>query len=173
MTDPAGPGLGIAVRGVLDALEAFDADADFPEIRGRGVLGAVQLQGLTILDKLAAPEMASTYASLGLEMNFAAAAAALTGEEPGALTCLGLAISAPSADLVSTALAELGTAVLSGAHPIARGWSISSWLVAHASGLAVDRVTFDGRTWTMDSGTWSQTGPPDDVLSRHQAHSAA
>jgi hypothetical protein len=102
-----------------------------------------------------------------------AAAAALTGEEPRALTCLGLAISAPSADLVSTALAELGTAVLSGAHPIARGWSISSWLVAHASGLAVDRVTFDGRTWTMDSGTWSQTGPADGVLSLHQARSAA
>lgn len=84
-----------------------------------------------------------------------------------------MAISAPSADLVSTALAELSTAVLSGAHPIARGWSITSWIVAPASGLAVDRVTFDGRTWTMDSGTWSQTGPADGVLSLHQARSAA
>ncbi|MCA1693941.1 MAG: hypothetical protein LC749_03970 [Actinobacteria bacterium] len=88
-------------------------------------------------------------------------------------TCLGLAISAPSADLVSTALAELGTAVLSGEHPTARGWSISSWLVAHASGLAVDRVTFDGRAWTIGSGAWSQTGPADGVLSRHHAGSAA
>jgi hypothetical protein len=57
--------------------------------------------------------------------------------------------------------------------PIARGWSISSWLVAHGSGLPVDRVTFDGRTGTMDSGTWSQTGPADGVLSLHQARSAA
>jgi hypothetical protein len=85
----------------------------------------------------------------------------------------GLFQQRPSANLVSTALAELGTAVLSGAHPITRGWSISSWLVTHASGLAVDRVTFDGRTWTMDSGSWSQTGPADGVLSLHQARSAA
>jgi hypothetical protein len=74
MTDPAGPGLGIAVRGVLDALEALDADADLIETRRRGILGAVQLQGLTIPDELAAPEMASIYASLGVEMKFAAGA---------------------------------------------------------------------------------------------------
>ena len=95
-------------------------------------------------------------------------AAALTGEAPGALTCRGLALSEPSADLVSTALSELGTANLSGAHPEARGWAISSWLVGHASRLGIDRVSFDGRTWTMDSGTWSQTGPADGVLSLHQ-----
>lgn len=74
MTDPAGPGVGIAVRGVLDALEALDADADLIETRRRGILGAVQLQGLTIPDELAAPEMASIYASLGVEMKFAAGA---------------------------------------------------------------------------------------------------
>jgi hypothetical protein len=95
-------------------------------------------------------------------------AAALTGEAPGALTCRGLALSAPSAGLVPTALSEFGTANLSGAHPEARGWAISSWLVAHASRLGIDRVTFDGRTWTMDSGTWSRTGPADGVLSLHQ-----
>lgn len=88
-------------------------------------------------------------------------------------TNTALAISAASADLVSTALAELGTADLSGARPIACGWSISSWLVAHASGLVVDRVTFGGRAWAMDSGAWSQTGPAGGVLSRHQARSAA
>jgi hypothetical protein len=102
-----------------------------------------------------------------------AAAAALTGEEPGALTCRGLTVNAPGANLVATAVAELGTATLSGAHPAARGWSISSWLVAHASRVAVDRVTFDGRTWTMDSGMWSQTGPADGVLSLHQVPSGA
>jgi hypothetical protein len=102
-----------------------------------------------------------------------AAAAALTGESPGALTCRALTISPSSADLVSTAVAELGTATLSGAHAVARGWSISSWLVAHASRVGVDRVTFDGRTWTMDSGSWAQTGPADGVLSLHRAPSAA
>jgi hypothetical protein len=112
---------------------------------------------------------AAPFAYAQWEPRARAAAAALTGEQPAALTCRGLTISTPSASLVTTAVAELGTATLSGAHPAARGWSISSWLVAHASRLGVDRVTFDGRTWTMDSGTWSQTGPADGVLSLHQA----
>lgn len=116
---------------------------------------------------------AAPYAYAQWEPRARAAAAALTGAEPGALICRDLRLSAPSAQLVATAVAELGTATLSGSHPAARGWSISSWLVAHASRLAVDRVTFDGRTWTMDSGTWSQTGPADGVLSLHQAPSAA
>lgn len=102
-----------------------------------------------------------------------AAAAALTGEAPGALTCRGLAISPSSDNLVSTAVAELGTPTLSGTHTLSRGWSISSWLVAHAARLGVDRVTFDGRTWKMDSGSWSQTGPADGLLSMHRAPSAA
>jgi hypothetical protein len=75
MTDPAGPGLGIAVRGVLDALEAVGADADQVETRRQGILGAAQLQGIIIPDELATPETAFVYASLGLEMKFAAGAA--------------------------------------------------------------------------------------------------
>ncbi|MGH3778198.1 MAG: hypothetical protein ACRDRR_21085 [Pseudonocardiaceae bacterium] len=114
---------------------------------------------------------AATSAAIGMRLGMPDHA--VTVALATALQESGLAISAPSADLASTALAELGTAVLSGAHPIARGWSISSWLVAHASGLAVARVTFDGRTWTIYSGTWSQTGPADGVLSIHQARSAA
>jgi hypothetical protein len=101
------------------------------------------------------------------------AAAALTGESPAALSCHGLAFNAPSDNLVATANAELGTAVLSGAHSEARGWSISSWLVAHASRFGIDRVTFDGRTWTMTSGEWSQTGPADGILSLHRSGNAA
>lgn len=89
---------------------------------------------------------AAPYAYAPWEPLARAVAAALTGERPAALTCRGLTTSAPSASLVTTAVAELGTATLSGAHPAARGWSISSWLVAHASRLGIDRVTFDGRT---------------------------
>jgi hypothetical protein len=96
-------------------------------------------------------------------------ARAFTGEAPGTLTCHGLTVGAPRADLVRTAFAELGTATLSGAHETARGWTISSWLVAHASRFGVDSVTFDGRTWTMESGSWAQTGPADGVLSLHRA----
>ncbi|AUI57329.1 hypothetical protein [Amycolatopsis sp. BJA-103] len=75
MTDPSGPGLGIAVRGVLDALEALDVGANLTETRRTEFLAAAQNQGLTIPDELAAPETTSIYASLGVEMKFAAEAA--------------------------------------------------------------------------------------------------
>jgi hypothetical protein len=75
MSDPAGPGLGIAVRGVLDAFEAINADAELTETRRREILAAVHPQCLTVPDKLAAPKTASIYASLGVEMKFAAEAA--------------------------------------------------------------------------------------------------
>jgi hypothetical protein len=97
-----------------------------------------------------------------------AAAAALTGQYPAALTCHNMVVKQPSADLVATANTELGTAALSGPHTTARGWAISSWLVAHSVGVGVDKVTFDGQTWTAASGRWSQTGAADSVLSLHQ-----
>ncbi len=94
-------------------------------------------------------------------------ASALTGERPHALSCHGLTVTAPSAALVPTAIAELGDAHLSGVHDQATGWALSSWLVAHASRLGVDRVTFDGQTWTAATGTWSRTGPADGRLALH------
>jgi hypothetical protein len=94
-----------------------------------------------------------------------AAAAALTGQAPAALSCHNIIVGAPTADLVTTANAELGTADLSGSHPVARGWTISSWLVAHAIAVGVDQVTFDGRTWTAASGSWSSPGAADGILS--------
>lgn len=116
---------------------------------------------------------AAPFAYAQWEPRARADAAALTGEQAAALTCRGLKFNVPSGNLVDTAAAELGTTVLSGPHTEARGWSISSWLVAHASRLGIDQVTFDGRTWTMTSGTWSQTGPADGILSLHRSDSAA
>jgi hypothetical protein len=75
MSDPAGPGLGIAVRGVLDALHALDADTDLVDSRRLAISAAAHLQGLTIPNELPAPETTCIYASLGAEMKFAAAAA--------------------------------------------------------------------------------------------------
>jgi hypothetical protein len=100
-------------------------------------------------------------------------ASALTGESPGALSCRGLKIGPPAASLLTTALTELGTARLSGVHGQARGWAIGSWLVAHAVRLGIDRVTFDGRTWTARAGTWSRTGPADGRLRLHRVSGAA
>jgi hypothetical protein len=75
MTDPAGAGLGIAVRSILDAIESIDGDADLIETRRQQILGLGQLQGLTIPDDLATPETAAIYATLGVEMKFATGAA--------------------------------------------------------------------------------------------------
>jgi hypothetical protein len=95
-----------------------------------------------------------------------AAAVALTGQAAAGLTCHDLTVSAPSASLADTALAEWGTSVVSGPHPVARGWGLSLWLVAHASRFGVDRVSFAGRLWTASSGVWVQGGSA--TLSFHQ-----
>jgi hypothetical protein len=98
-----------------------------------------------------------------------AAASALTGERTAALSCHDLGVAGPAASVRATALAELGTARVGGAHDRARGWALGSWLVAHAARLRVDTVTFDGRTWTARSGKWTPVTPATDVLTLHVA----
>jgi hypothetical protein len=102
-----------------------------------------------------------------------ALAVALTGEAAAALTCHNLTITAPSASLTDMAAAEWGTSALSGPHTTANGWAISSWLVAHAARLGVDRVTFGGQTWTATSGGWTRGGSAADTLSLHQVPATA
>ncbi|QWF85181.1 hypothetical protein [Amycolatopsis sp. CA-230715] len=97
-----------------------------------------------------------------------AAAAALTGLRPAALTCHDITPQ-PTADLVATAKNELGTAALSGAHPSARGWALSSWLVAHAAAVGVDQVSFEGKQWTAESGSWSGNPQPGAPLALRRA----
>ncbi|MGH3630651.1 MAG: hypothetical protein ACRDRL_24825, partial [Sciscionella sp.] len=69
-------------------------------------------------------------------------AKALTGETPATLSCHDLTATRPSADLRTLARAELGTDVLSGPHPAARGWAIAAWLVGHSTRLAMSEVHF-------------------------------
>ncbi|KAA9149562.1 hypothetical protein FPZ12_043005 [Amycolatopsis acidicola] len=95
-------------------------------------------------------------------------ARALTGETAATFTCQNLTVGASSTSIVQIANSELGTAALSGAHDPARGWALSSWLVANAVRFGLDKVTFDGRTWTPADGTWSQGGTADGTLSLHQ-----
>ena len=92
---------------------------------------------------------------------------------PAALSCHDLTLSAPGENVASVAAAELGTARLSGPQPTARGWAIATWLVAHAARLGLDGVTYDGRTWTADEGTWGTGGPSDGQLSLHRASPSA
>lgn len=71
MTDPAGPGLGIAVRAVLDGLEALQADPVLTRSRQQDILAAAHSQGLTVPSVLEAPATSSIYVSLGAEMGLA------------------------------------------------------------------------------------------------------
>lgn len=99
-----------------------------------------------------------------------AIAAALTGEFPATLTCHDLTLAVPGADVATLAGQELGTTTLSGPQPQARGWAFATWLVAHASRLGLDRVSYDGRTWTASSGGWTTTtSPGDGMLALHRA----
>lgn len=96
-------------------------------------------------------------------------AVSFLGQNPGGLTCTGLDLSEPPADTVAgLADAELGSARLSGEQSPQNGWAIASWLVAHSTRLTVDRVTYAGRTWTAESGSWEQTGATDGTLSLHR-----
>jgi hypothetical protein len=99
-------------------------------------------------------------------------ARALTGEDPTALTCHDIELAVPGDDVATLATRELGTNRLSGPQPTARGWALASWLVAHAARLGLDSVTYDGRTWTAESGEWAGTGPADGVLGLHRAAAA-
>lgn len=98
-------------------------------------------------------------------------ARALTGEDVAALSCQHLALTVPGADVARLAAAELGTARLSGRQPQARGWAFATWLVAHATRLGLDAVTYDGRGWTAKGGGWGTVGPADGTLSLHRAPS--
>ncbi|MGW1895704.1 heavy metal transporter [Streptomyces sp. NPDC002004] len=36
-----------------------------------------------------------------------------------------------------------------------RGWELAHWAVAHSTALHIDRVSYAGRQWSVDSGEWS------------------
>jgi hypothetical protein len=88
-------------------------------------------------------------------------AIATTGEVPAAFTCDAPAPSAAAIDpaLQSTMNAELGSISLGTTMPVGQGWTVASWLVAHARRFGVRTVTFDGRRWTRSSATWQPHQP--------------
>jgi len=94
-------------------------------------------------------------------------AAALNGQVPASVTCRDLTPANP-ADIAAVATKELGTAKLSGPHPADEGWTIASWLVARASDLGVDRVSFAGQVWTSSAGAWSADSSAGEDLKLHQ-----
>jgi hypothetical protein len=88
-------------------------------------------------------------------------AQAFTGEVPAGVAC-----SFPSPAPASSAIAEmvdreLGTPALGIPLEAARGWTVASWLVAHAAQLGVTQVAYAGQTWTPSDGRWHPDGNAD------------
>lgn len=106
------------------------------------------------------------------EPQAATMASALTGHDGPALTCRDLPAATAPADVATVAARELGTATLSGPQDRVRGWEIANWLVAHAARFGLEQVTFDGWSWTADSGEWASSGPEDGRLSLQRAQAA-
>jgi hypothetical protein len=88
-------------------------------------------------------------------------ARAVTGEAPAALTCRTPSSPPATIDpaLTATMTHELGPVDLAASMPVLRGWTVASWLVAHARRFGISSVTFDGRRWTPGSGRWSPVSP--------------
>jgi hypothetical protein len=88
-------------------------------------------------------------------------AIALTGEVPAGLSCRldgfgGLA--PPPSALAQASAQEMGAQLLGVPVSTKTGWRVASWAVAHAYNYHISSVSFEGRTWTGASGTWSPMG---------------
>jgi hypothetical protein len=85
-------------------------------------------------------------------------ATALTGEVPAGLSC-GLdgfgGPAPPTSALAQASTEEMGAQLLGVPVSTKTGWRVATWAVAHAYNYHVSSVTFEGRTWTEASGTWS------------------
>ncbi|MDQ1475999.1 MAG: hypothetical protein QOE62_1228 [Actinomycetota bacterium] len=83
-------------------------------------------------------------------------ATALTGETAAGLTC-HFALS-PSPETppspVPSLKTELGVSSLDGTFATAQGWTIASWLVAHAQQFRIVTVSYGGREWRLSTGRW-------------------
>lgn len=83
--------------------------------------------------------------SAGLVERLAADLRADWGEVP---------VDVDPADGGSTVLVGDATAEATGGDERATGWRYAHWLVAWSAEHRVDRVTWAGRSWTADGGTW-------------------
>lgn len=121
-------------------------------------------------------------------------AAALLGDEAGAVTCQLRRPPSQVGTAASTALvAELGadlgkltvtpgskgdvpvlSVAVGGGGQSKLGWQSAHWFVAKAHDYGVRRVAFDGDVWTADSGKWKRdsSAPGDDFVEVRMAASS-
>jgi hypothetical protein len=95
------------------------------------------------------------YAYADWEPEARALARAFTGEAAAGFTCLSIPRNVAPADVNALATRELGRKLSSTPATTATGWGDASWLVAHASQLGLESVSFHGSTWLRSRGTWA------------------
>ena len=90
-------------------------------------------------------------------------AIAATGEMAAGIAChFTLPRSTePEPNVTSSMGTELGVSSLDGTFADARGWSISSWLVAHAREFRITAVSFRGHEWKSSTGKWRSMSATD------------
>lgn len=119
----------------------------------------VRVSGWTSLDVATAAQdvqhSADGSAYAQWELGARTLARVLTGEVPSGFTCqFAHAPKSASASLDALVSAQLGSDALVAPLPPARGWTVASWLVAHAYGLRLRAVSYAGKMWTNTSGSW-------------------
>jgi hypothetical protein len=104
-----------------------------------------------------------------------ALAQAMTGEVPAALSCHlpDLPTNPGTASLATTMALELGRSTLGVTLDAARGWTVASWLVGHATQYGITSVGFNGQVWTPTGGSWVASGVTDPMVQVVQAKSSA
>ena len=91
----------------------------------------------------------------GWEEQARAMARALTGEDPGGLTCQFAHPPPPRARLLTgAATLELGAGALHRSGTTAQDWTVAEWLVAHSVRYGVVAVSLRGMKWTNQTGRW-------------------
>jgi hypothetical protein len=126
----------------------FKALAQVPGWETRSVTSAAQA-----VQHSGAPDAYATWAPLARRL-----AIATTGEVPAGLTCqFALQRSTTRPPSVAPTLTRLfGPNALGVPSSQARGWTVATWLVAHAEPYRIVSVRFATREWTP-SGTWTTT----------------
>ena len=84
-----------------------------------------------------------------------ALAIATTGEVAAGLSCrAAIPATAPARSLRQATTQELGAPALGVALAPTRGWTVASWLVAHAVEFRITSVAYGGQRWSPSTGSW-------------------
>jgi hypothetical protein len=106
----------------------------------------------------------------GSEAEARALAIAMTGEVPAGLSCgVSDTKTPPTVSLEQTMAQELGVPTLGTPLSSARGWTVATWLVGHASEFRIDSVAFAGQVWSSADGQWRPQAPGSSMVAIERA----